>query len=375
MPEPFKNAFNKNLISTMADAIQQVWPAFNKTDFISMSLKDLETLELKQRSQQITAALTKALPSDFEQAARILVDSLNAHYDQDGSNSQPGMAGWGVMPIADYIGQQGLEHFELGMDALKDITKHFSSEFGIRYFILHGPEWALSIMTTWTSSPDHHIRRLVSEGTRPRLPWAMQLPVFIENPQPLIPLLEALKDDGEEYVRRSVANNLNDIAKDHPDLVADIAEQWLIDASTERKKLVKHACRTLLKSGHPKVLRIFGYGQPLLKGISIEMHTPEVRLGASVEFTLCLGSASKQNQPLMIDYIVHHQKSNGQTSPKVFKWKTVTLKKGGQLVATKKHTIKRITTRKYYSGKHSIEIMVNGVSVGKDEFILSVEDL
>lgn len=373
MPEPFKNVFDENLVTTMADAIAQGWPLFDKRGFLIIAMKDLEALELKQRSSQITTALTAHLPSDFEQAAAIVLASLKSEDVGEQKASKPGIRGWAIMPLADFVGQQGLDHFDLGMGLLKEMTKYFSSEFGIRYFILHDPERALSIIRTWTNDPDHHVRRLVSEGTRPRLPWGMQLPVFIDDPKPLIPLLDVLKDDDEEYVRRSVANNLNDIAKDHPDLVADIAKKWLSGASTQRQKLVKHGCRTLLKNGHGKALSVFGFTAPLIKNVHIELDTPELSLGDSLALTLNLESDTQRDQSLMIDYAVHHQKANGKTSAKVFKWKTVMLKKGAQLVSVKKHTIKKITTRVYYSGAHRIEVMVNGVVIGGADFILRVE--
>jgi 3-methyladenine DNA glycosylase AlkC len=162
------------------------------------------------------------------------------------------------MPLTHYVGRNGLKHFDLSMMLLKEMTKRSSSEFDIRYFLLDSPLRAISILQEWTQDPNQHVRRLVSEGTRPRLPWAMRLPVFIEDPSPLIPLLDALKDDEEEYVRRSVSNNLNDIAKDHPDVVAGIARQWLKGASKNRQRLVRHACRTLIKQGHKETLAALG---------------------------------------------------------------------------------------------------------------------
>ncbi|MEE8058465.1 MAG: hypothetical protein V3T17_11615 [Pseudomonadales bacterium] len=186
----------------------------------------------------------------------------------------------------------------------------------------------------------------------------------------MLELLEQLKDDNKEYVRRSVANNLNDIAKDHPDVVAEIAAQWMKGASKERKKLIRHACRTLLKNGHRKTLKVLGFNPPIIQQASIDILTPEVVFGDALQFTLSLCSDSNQDQSLMIDYIVHHQKANGKTSPKVFKWRTTTLSAKKTLTLAKKHTIKKITTRVYYSGLHMVEIMVNGVSMGKVDFQL-----
>ncbi|MDH5218164.1 MAG: DNA alkylation repair protein, partial [Gammaproteobacteria bacterium] len=236
--------------------------------------------------------------------------------------------------------------------------------------LMASPEKTLSTLKKWTNDRDEHVRRLVSEGTRPRLPWAMRLPIFIENPSPVIELLESLKDDEHEYVRRSVANNLNDIAKDHPDLVAEIAARWMKDANKERKRLIRHACRTLMKNGHKRTLGIFGYEAPEIHKADIDLLTPTVTFGQALAFTLSIRSSSEYDQPLMIDYIIHHRKANGKTSPKVFKWKTTNLTAKKTIRISKRHAIKQITTRVYHPGAHALEIMINGVLVAKEDFEL-----
>jgi len=281
-----------------------------------------------------------------------------------------GISGWAIMPITHYVGVRGHDHFDLSMTIFKELTKRFTAEFGIRFFLLGSPEKTLSVLKLWVKDEDRHVRRLVSEGTRPRLPWAMCLPLFIKDPSAVIDLLEGLKDDGEEYVRRSVANNLNDIAKDHPDVVADVAERWMKGASYERKKLVRHACRTLIKNGHKKVLRVFGYTSAKIQRAVLEVKTPELIFGHVLEFTLSVASDCGHDQPLMIDYIIHHQKANGKTLPKIFKWRTKTLEANKLLTVTKKHAIKKITTRKYYPGAHRLEVVINGTSVGIADFNL-----
>jgi hypothetical protein len=183
-------------------------------------------------------------------------------------------------------------------------------------------------------------------------------------------LLEALRDDEEEYVRRSVANNLNDVAKDHPDLVASIAKDWLVGADKNRTRLVKHACRTLIKQGHKATLEALGYGEPDIAFEVLNVKTPKVEFGSARELDIALRSTANKPQNLIIDYAIHHRKANGSTSPKVFKWKNVALKAGATLKASKNHNIKKITTRTYYNGAHSVEIFVNGVSLGKKNFEL-----
>ncbi|MBJ7538745.1 DNA alkylation repair protein [Marinomonas transparens] len=376
--EPFKDKFNLAVIESMAVHFQSAWGDFDHAGFIEYATNDLANLELKERSKQITDAMWRYLPDDFALAADALLASLRpyAHEDIYGlTPDEEGIVGWAIMPMADYVGLYGQAHHALSMTLLKEMTKRFSSEFGIRYFLLSdNKSKTLDTLKQWTTDENYHVRRLVSEGIRPRLPWAMQLPEFIVDPSPIIELLETLKDDDEEYVRRSVANNLNDIAKDHPDLVADIALKWIGDADEKRKKLIRHACRTLLKQGHPKALQVFGYLPPQLKDVQLNVKTPEVFINGHLEFELNLVSSSAKNQSLMIDYIIHHQKKNGLTAPKVFKGKKVILEAGETLNFSKRHPFKKVTTRVYYAGQHTVEITINGISVASTEFQLSLDE-
>ena len=373
MPEPFKNLFNENIIAGMGDHFLKAWPDFERGGFIRAATDNLQALELKARSGQITQAMRTYLPADFKHAGQIMRDSLTPENGSDLSNipvNAQGISGWAVMPMAHYVGLWGRAYFELSMTLLKEMTLRSSSEFGIRFFLIEKQEETLAVLMAWTQDPNEHVRRLVSEGTRPRLPWAMRLPAFMENPALILPLLEALKDDPSEYVRRSVANNLNDIAKDHPDLVAEISEKWLTDASKNRQKLVRHACRSLIKQGHQATLLALGYGPPAVKLRYLKVERPIVYFGEALIFEMCLHSEAKQDQALIIDYIIHHQKSNGRTRPKVFKWKTLTLRAGARHHASKKHPFKQITTRVYYPGLHRLEILVNGEVQGEAGFEL-----
>ncbi|MBT6595001.1 MAG: DNA alkylation repair protein [Nitrospina sp.] len=373
MPEPFKNLLSKTVITGMGKHFARAWPEFDRAAFIAAATKNLNALELKERSVQITSTMATFLPDDFHRAAAIMLAALAPDDWDDAGNPEVddrGIVGWAVMPMTHYVGLYGLKHFPLSMTLLKEMTKRSSSEFGIRFFLLEEPKRTLSTLEKWTRDPSQHVRRLVSEGTRPRLPWAMQLPAFVKDPAPILPLLEMLKDDEEEYVRRSVANNLNDIAKDHPDRVAKIAGQWLAGASKDRKKLVNHACRTLIKKGHQKTLKALGYGPARIELKKLKILTARVAFGDALLFELCLTSTSKKPQPLIIDYAIHHRKANGSTTAKVFKWKKITLESCATLSAKRKHAIKKITTRVYYPGTHKLEIMVNGVSLGTKTFKL-----
>lgn len=365
MPEPFKNFIGAELIAAMAQHLSDVWSGFPADDFIIESQKGLATLELKQRADQIARVLQKSLPQDFPAAAAILHAALPGP-------GKAGLSGWAILPLNIYIARCGLVHFDHAMALLRDATKHFTSEFGVRAFLIEDQDRALAYMMAWSESENVHIRRLATEGCRPRLPWAMQLPEVIKDPSPILPILTRLRDDPENYVRRSVANNLNDISKDHPDLVAGIAEDWMKGASRARERLIRHACRTLLKQGHKRTLRTFGFAEPKAVAAALNIQKRQLVLGESLEFELALNSSATRSQNLMIDYAVHHRKANGSLSPKVFKWKSSVLDAGARLTINRKHAVRPITTRKYYAGEHRLEVIVNGVSIAEASFDLTV---
>lgn len=374
--EPFKNVFNQQLVTHIATRFSNEFEQFNAEAFVETVMENFDGMELKARSNQIKQALTIHLSDDFinvsEGILRTLaipsVEEKHAPIHQD-----KGLGGWAIMPIGDYVAEQGLSHIETSMKLLFELTMRFSSEFAIRPFLDAHPEAVLALLHQHCEHPNMHIRRLISEGTRPRLPWGMQLTKFVEDPLPVIELLEKLKDDEAEYVRRSVANNLNDIAKDHPDLVASIAKKWWPKADKRRQRLIRHGCRILLKEGHPSVLATLGFNPPKLHNTQLNLDQTSVRFGDAIGFGIVLSSASKQPQKLMIDFAVHHQKSNGSMMPKVFKWKTVTLQPSSTETLSKSHLFKAITTRKYCAGEHAIEVLVNGGSVGKTSFELVMD--
>lgn len=375
MPEPFKNAFNPHMITLMGQHFHRASPSFDAQRFIDNATSGLELLELKQRATHIRKALEDTLPTDFAEACKLLIATLHPASNIDLSGTvmdEDGIRGWAVMPMAEYVAEHGLHDFGTSLNTLKELTTRFTAEFAIRIFFVTDTDQTLRHVQQWAQHDNHHIRRLASEGSRPKLPWGLRLPQFVSDPTPVLAVLECLKDDPEEYVRRSVANNLNDIAKDHPDLVAEIAHRWLKDASPARKRLVKHACRTLIKQGHAKTLEAFGYGIPALKVGSIKIENTTVELGTHVSFEVSIASNAPSTQPLIIDYVIHHQKANGTTSPKVFKWKALDLPAGKSITVSKRHALKPITTRVYYAGLHQLEIQINGKSFGKANFNLSL---
>lgn len=367
MAEPLKNLIHPGLVTGMADRLAKRSVDFDRETFLARALTGLEDLELMQRATKIRDALIETLPGDYSEAARLLGAALP-------NDEEDGIRGWALLPVNQFIALKGLDHFDTSLALLKKLTPHFTAEFGIRPFINADQDRALATISTWTAENNHHVRRLASEGTRPRLPWAMRLPALVRDPAPILPILTALIDDPEEYVRRSVANSLNDIAKDHPDMVAAFAGRHIAGASPERKRLLKHASRTLLKQGHSQALANFGFAAATDISAELTISTPDVRFGNHAAFSLLIGNPSGETQNLMIDYAVHHRKANGLLAPKVFKWKSLVLAPGETAHLEKNHPIRPITTRVYYPGAHRIEIQINGQPVAVGEFMLSMAD-
>ena len=332
---------------------------------------DWPLLSLMQRLRAAAKALHYVMPEEC--GADVVVKALQKNQS---------LSGWLSLICCEYIGIHQQLSLEQGLDSLQKLTEFFSAEFAIRHFILRQPDRVLAVLQSWLDHENHHIRRLVSEGTRPRLPWGVRLPIFIEQPELVLPLLFALRDDSEEYVRRSVANHLNDIAKDHPALVIETAQNWLSESelqglSREQKsnriKLVRHACRTLFKQANPEALALFGYGD--VKGIKCDilLKNSVVPWGGELIFELAVNGEDAKDNKYMIDYVIYHQKANGKLAPKVFKWldRNEVLTNGNDF--QKKHSFKAISTRKYYPGLHRIEIIMNGISKAEVEFELSAE--
>lgn len=369
MPEPFKNFLNIELVKQSAKHLQNAWPDFDNAAFVAKVASKLEQLELKQRSHWIKDCLIAYLPNDFTQQLDILQRSLSQPYPDENLTltvNDSGIAGWMIMPMADLVTEQyfalsnpSKAKFDLSLQTLREMTRRSSSEFAIRPFIDTHPTETLAIMAQWAKDTCPHVRRLASEGSRPRLPWGMRLNALVNNPEPLRGILEALKHDNSEYVRRSVANSLNDIAKDHPQWVVDLCRQW--QAQSVNPRLIKHACRTLLKQGHSNTLALFGFSAPRYHDASLTMATPNIAIGDKVDMHLEITAEAAQEW--MIDFAVHYQKANGSISAKVFKWRQVEVTARQTLILSKAIDFKPISTRKYYPGEHKVEVLINGQPV------------
>ncbi|MET1413358.1 DNA alkylation repair protein [Roseibium sp. HPY-6] len=373
--EPFKNKISPDLVRCLGLHIERHLQGFDRVSYEAAILAGLDKLELKQRARLIADETGKILPEPLDAKFHVLRSILHPLENEgvDRASNDEGIRGWGMMPLGMVVTDHGLGDFEKSFALLKEMTKRATAEFEVRPFLDKDQDKALAIMTPWAKDESVHVRRLVSEGTRPRLPWGMRLKKLVEDPSPTLPLLEALKDDPEEYVRRSVANHLNDIAKDHPGLVAEIAARWLKGADRNRQKLVRHACRSLIKQGHAATLTAFGLKPPEITVDGPNIKTPRVTYGGSVSFGIELRSSGRTTQDLVIDYLVHFKKANGTLAPKVFKWTKVKLEPGETASLSRDHAIRPITTRVYYGGTQAIGLRINGKDFGFSEFELVMD--
>lgn len=380
MPEPFKNLLGPRVVANMANHLQRAGgDAFNAKRFRSLALGGLEVLEMKARALHLCAALEKTLPGDFDSAAQVMEGALasmdeidDATLDSPTGARDDGLAGWAVWPLTEYVARHGQDNAPRALQALHAMTQRFTAEWAIRPFILREPALSFDTLQRWSTDTSPHVRRLVSEGSRPRLPWGMVLKPLVDDPSPTLPLLRRLMDDASPYVRRSVANHLNDIAKDHPYLVEAWLQEHLPGATPQRLALLKHASRTLVKKGHAGVLKALGVGEPFKGEAILRLSSRRVKVGESLGLALTLQSTAKRAQRLAIDYAVHHVKANGETSPKVFKGWMVELAPGEAREFRKQHSLKPITTRVYYPGMHRIEVLINGAPVAEASFELRV---
>jgi len=376
MAEPFKNLLSPALVRAAAGPLQRAWPAFDGERFASLACEGLEALELKARAMHVCAALQATLPADFAAAAEVIEAALAPPEPADSiappNDPAGGLRGWILWPVGEYIARHGQAQPQRALAALHALTQRFTAEFAIRPFIVRHPTLVFATLQRWTTDASAHVRRLVSEGSRPRLPWGLRLQSLVQDPSPTLPLLAALQDDPSAYVRRSVANHLNDIAKDHPQVVVDWLRTHLPGAAAPRRALLRHASRTLIKQGHPGVMKAWGLGSAW-HGEAVLTPTPRrVTLGGSITFTLHLLSHGARAQKLAVDYAVHHVKADGSRTPKVFKGWTIELPAQGEATLVKRHSLRPVTTRRYHAGEHGLVVQINGRPVAESTFTLVI---
>ena len=323
---------------------------------------DLSGLPLRERSDLIRDALLADLPAGYGAFATTVRAAR--------------LSGWGVWPVttaavARALADGGSAAFVDAFALLAELTPLLTGEFAIRPLLAHDLDRALAIVLSWTTSPDEHVRRLASEGTRPFLPWAKRVPALLARPHATLPILAALYRDESEYVRRSVANHLNDLSRRHPELVVDTAAAWLAEPDPNTERLVRHALRSLVKKGHAGALALLGFTTgATLDVVGPTLATVQIPYGGTVRFTATVTNTAAEPAVVAVDYIVHHRKADGRLTGKTFKLTTATLAPGERRQISREHSFREITTRRYHPGRHAIELQLNGVVAGRTEFVL-----
>lgn len=382
--EPFKNLINRDTVVHAGRHLRRAWPRFDQQRFEAQAATGLEGLEFKARAMQLADALEATLPDDFPAACALIEASLAPPLaiDTQGeplklgeAQADSGIAGWALWAVGEFVARRGVRDAaaaQRGLVCLHAVTQRFTAEFAIRPIIQKHPALAFDTLSDWLNDPSAHVRRLVSEGSRPRLPWGLRLQALVLDPTPTLPLLRALQDDSSSYVRRSVANHLNDIAKDHPDLVAGWVRDHLIDAPDARSALLRHASRSLIKAGHAPTLAAWGLASGLKGEATLALSAKRAAVGGEIGLRAVLRSSARKPQLLVVDYAVHHVRANGGSSPKVFKGWKLTLAPGEERTLEKRHSLKPVTTRTLYPGTHRIEVLVNGMALAEAAFELKL---
>ena len=359
MQELLKNMYNRESLYEVAVAIQSVYNSFKVDEFIKSTMDETwNNLELKARCRKISMSLGMYLPEDYKEALSILEKSVTGFY-----------FAFFFPDFVEVYGQDDI-NWDLSISALERNTEYWSSEFAVRAFIIKDEERMMAQMRKWSKHKSEHVRRLASEGCRPQLPWGQAISKFKKDPTPVLPILEQLKTDTSTYVQKSVANNLNDISKTHPDLVISIAKDWY-GKNKSTNWIVKHGCRTLLKKGNRDVLALFGYDDTTSINIQdFTLETTSISIGEDLTFSFNI--LAKKATKTRLEYGIDYIKSNGKKSRKIFKISEVSLKENEKKSYMKKHSFADVSVRKHYPGIHSIAIIINGIEKDKLDFELGI---
>ncbi|MCP1495583.1 3-methyladenine DNA glycosylase AlkC [Pseudomonas migulae] len=357
-PAPaLKEIFNAERLKHIATEMTAVYPEFNARAFLKMANEGLAELSIMQRMARVSECLHAVLPLSYEaslEVLRALAPRLNS--------------GFVSISLPHYVATYGGHAFEHSMDALKYFTTFGSAEFAIRYFLRSDFERCLAVMHEWSLDDNEHVRRLASEGCRPRLPWSFRLEKIQADPTLAAAILDNLKADDSLYVRKSVANHLNDITKDHPEWVLDLIEGWSLE-NRHTAWIARHALRSLIKQGNQRALAIMGAGgKPEVEIIDVKVEPAVIALGEKIALSFTVKSTVENSQRLVIDYAIDYVKANGSTSAKVFKLKALTLPGHATALLSRGQHIKELTTRKHYAGKHAVHVMINGERLASTEF-------
>ncbi len=377
MVELFKEMYNEQFFYKFTKDLRLVINDLNAREFMSQVMdNEWENREYKQRITHITMVLKRFLPANYKDAIAKVLELLDCVKDSLPDFSQIDDKNFSLLTLeygpvlANYVEQYGLDDYETSIKAIEKITQFTSCEFVTHSFIVNYPDEMMKQMLVWSKHEHWGVRRLASEGCRPRLPWAMALPSLKQNPAPIIPILENLKNDPSRFVRLSVANNLNDISKDNPETVIELAKRWKGE-SEEVDWIIKHGCRTLLKQGNPEVMKLFGLDS--IKNIYIEnfrISLPQVKVGESLEFCFNLCNNGNNKNKIRLEYAVYYQKANGTLAKKVHKISEKEYAGNSVTPITRKHSFRVVTTRKFHLGLHQIAVIINGKEFEKHDFEL-----
>lgn len=369
MGEPLKDAVGPDVPVRIADALVAVHPAFPRDAFVAECLDGYLDLELTPRARHVAAALARHLPVPFPRAADVVERSLGPVAPLEGA----GMAPFLHLPHVYWVADAGLDHPERALALQHALTQRFTAEFSIRPYIERHPDLTLATLRRWTGDPSAHVRRLVSEGTRPRLPWAPRLRGFMEDPAPVLGLLEPLRDDPVLYVRRSVANNLNDIGRDHPEVLLDTAARWLRDAGPERRWLVRHALRSLTRAGDPRALALlgFGAGRADLAVESLGLEPADPAIGDRLRVGCVVVNRGAAEAVVVVHLRVGFRTARGGVSTRTFVMGEGRVPAGGRRAFRTTVSLAQHTTRTHHPGEHAVAVAVNGAKVARTSFTLA----
>lgn len=351
--------FNEAYYRRLAAQVKKAYGTFSTEGFYKDATQNLAALELNGRMRQTSVALRKHLPQSYGETLSVLF-AVIPHIN----------AGYANLVFPDFVGLYGHDDFDASMAALKFFTQFGSSEFAIREFLKRDFKKTIAVMHQWAGDTNHHVRRLASEGSRPRLPWSFKLDAVIADPSLTLPILEKLRADDELYVRKSVANHLNDFSKSHAQLLIQTVKKW--DLSNEHTAwIVKHACRTLIKKGDPAALAVFAFEKDTRVSVrNLKLAASKIKIGGVLDFSFAVVSQKKKPQKLAIDFTVYYRKKSGELSPKVFKLKEIVLGPGETFSCRKTQRMQNFTTRKHYPGKHRLVVTINGHKLAEKTFAL-----
>ncbi|MFT3979196.1 MAG: DNA alkylation repair protein [Ferruginibacter sp.] len=368
MAEPLRNIYNDIFFAELGIALQKAVLGFPVKRFVSaVKNSHWPAMELKQRMRQLSTTLHDYLEGSYKKKLTAVLKIMKA-LPANTAIMYPGLA---YMFIPDFVEQYGLADIDTSLQAMEKINFITSCEFAVRPFLILEQEQVMKQMLLWSRHPHENIRRFASEGCRPRLPWALAVPALKRNPSPVLPILENLKDDPSVYVQRSVANHLNDISKDHPELVMTLAKKWQ-GSSAAADWIIKHGCRGLLKKGHIDALGLFGTGAHIKCDVKkIALSAAKLKIGEQLQFEFSLSLKEKEPARLRVEYAVYYIKANGNLSKKVFKINECLYHPGKAQHIVRRHSFKDLTTRKHYAGNHIISIVVNGNELAKAGFSLT----